>query len=165
MLGLVALRLSVGFERKKDEEQRKFTIWLSSSRLIVPVLLLAPKHQRSCYEIPWCGGYIKLKFIGSILRGLHKFSLMILCPLKKRHIYVSRMLLLYFKTNKASFREQRFSLKQISVNFLDWSKAQVINISANKSKMKNMRVLYFLELLKFLKTKWSHFHFWPLGRD
>ena len=76
------------------------------------------------------------------------------------------MLLLYFKTDKASFREQRFSLDVISVKFMDWSIAQIFNISAERSKMKKIRVLNFLELLKFQKIKWSYFfHFCLLHRD
>ena len=76
------------------------------------------------------------------------------------------MLLLYFKTDKASFREQRFFLEVISVNFVDWSKAQIVNILAERPKMKIMRVLYFLQLLMFQKIKCSYFfYFWPLGRN
>ena len=76
------------------------------------------------------------------------------------------MLLLYFKTSKTSFRKHRFSLEGISVKFVDWSKAQIVNISAKRPKIKKMRVLYFLELLKFQKIKWSYFfNFWPLHRD
>jgi len=39
------------------------------------------------------------------------------------------MLVLYFKNDKAIFREQRFPLEGISAKHLDWSKAQIINIS------------------------------------
>ena len=46
------------------------------------------------------------------------------------------MLLLYFKTSKTSFRKHRFSLEGISVKFVDWSKAQIVNISAKRPKMK-----------------------------
>ena len=56
------------------------------------------------------------------------------------------MYLLYFKSDKTSFREQRFFLEVISVKFMDWSKAQIANISAERPKMKKVRVLYFLEL-------------------
>ena len=38
------------------------------------------------------------------------------------------MLRLYFKTNKASFREQKFSFDVIFVNFVDWSKAEILNL-------------------------------------
>ena len=46
------------------------------------------------------------------------------------------MLLLYFKIDKASFSEQRFSSEVISVNFMDWSKAQIVNILAERLKIK-----------------------------
>ena len=81
------------------------------------------------------------------------------------------MLLLYFKTDKASFREQWFFLEVISVKFMDLSKAKIFNISAERPKMKTMSVLYFRKLLKFHKIKWSYFlhfrdienlWFWPV---
>ena len=34
-------------------------------------------------------------------------------------------------------------------SYIDWSKAQIIDISAQRPKMKKIRELYFLELLKF----------------
>ena len=56
------------------------------------------------------------------------------------------MSLLYFRTDKVSCREQRFSLEVIFVKFVDWSKAQIINISMERPKMKKVRPLYFLKL-------------------
>ena len=36
----------------------------------------------------------------------------------------------------------------------------------HRPKMNKIEVLYFLELQKFEKIKWSYFsHFWPPGRD
>ena len=50
--------------------------------------------------------------------------------------------------------------------YIYWSKAQIIDILAQMPKMKKIRELYFLELSKFEKAKWSYFyHFWPLGQD
>ena len=40
------------------------------------------------------------------------------------------MLVLYFTNDKASLQEQKFFLEGISAKYLDWSKAQIINISA-----------------------------------
>ena len=56
------------------------------------------------------------------------------------------MLLLYFKTEKASFIEERFFLEVISVKFMDWSKAQIVNISSKRPKMKKIRVFFFVKL-------------------
>ena len=47
-----------------------------------------------------------------------------------------------------SFKEQIFSLQMILAIYIDWSKAQIIDISAQRPKMKKIRELYFLELLK-----------------
>ena len=40
------------------------------------------------------------------------------------------MLVLYFKYDEASFQEQIFSLQMILAILIDWSKAQIIDISA-----------------------------------
>ena len=40
------------------------------------------------------------------------------------------MLVLYFKNDEASFREQGFPFEGILDKHLDWSKAQIGNISA-----------------------------------
>ena len=60
--------------------------------------------------------------------------------------YVRRMSVLYFKNDEARFQEQIFTLQMILTIHVDWSKAQIIDISAQRPKMKEIRVLYFLEL-------------------
>ena len=43
---------------------------------------------------------------------------------------------------------------------------QYLGLEAKNEKMKKIKVLYFLQLQKFEKIKWSYFSpFWPLGRD
>ena len=75
------------------------------------------------------------------------------------------MPVLYFENYKARFKEQIFSLQMILAIYIDWSKAQIINI-AQRPRMEKIRELYFLELSKLEKAKWSYFYnFWPLGRD
>ena len=48
---------------------------------------------------------------------------------QKTH-YVWRLLILYFKDNEAGFQERWLSLEGISAQYLDWPKAQIVNISA-----------------------------------
>ena len=43
------------------------------------------------------------------------------------------MLVLYFKNDKASFQEPRFTWEVISSKHLDWSKAQIVNISEKEA--------------------------------
>ena len=96
--------------------------------------------KRSCYEILLCGLY-EIKIYRKHPVGANiTFHLEFLSP--KKITYVSRMLLLYFKTEKASFMEQRFFLEVISVKFMDWSKAQIVNtISAESQNEKNENTL------------------------
>ena len=44
--------------------------------------------------------------------------------------YVLGLSVLYFKDDEASFKEEWFSLEGISAKHLDWSKTQIVNISA-----------------------------------
>ena len=68
------------------------------------------------------------------------------------------------KLIKPASGNKGFPSEVISVKILDWSKGQIVNISAKRPKMKKMRVLYFLKLLKFQKIKRAYiFNFWPLG--
>ena len=54
----------------------------------------------------------------------------------------------------------------ISAKHIDWSKAKINNILALMPKNEIIKVIYFLELQRFEKIKWSYFsHFWPLGGD
>ena len=58
------------------------------------------------------------------------------------------MSVLYFKNDEASFQEQIFSLQMILAIHINWSKAQIINISDQRQIWKKIRILKFLESLR-----------------
>ena len=62
---------------------------------------------------------------------------------------------LYFKNDKVSFRKQRVSLKFILINYLYWSKAQIVNNSVQRPKIgeKKNRCISFSGTLKVLENK------------
>ena len=46
-----------------------------------------------------------------------------------------RLMVPYFKNDKASFKEQWFSLEAISANPFDWPKPQIVDFLAEGPKM------------------------------
>ena len=57
------------------------------------------------------------------------------------------------KLIKPASRNRVFFLEGISAKHLDWSKAQIVHISALGQKVKKIRLLYFLELYWVFSVK------------